>query len=215
MRRLLYNSLPLRLRLDQIVVNGREFLRGKQAYRSGNRLSRHFRQIFEHKRLKRVLGSNLAVLAVITSLLPVSTSTFGETVEANMVLSEELNIITERGVAYPLELIQVNQGYRLFHPGIDFEGITGDPVNPIMAGVIEAVQYSKYAYGNSIIIAHNERFSSLYAHLSKIQVGVGEKVDTRSVIGEVGSTGRSSGDHLHLEVRDNGYAINPYSVLPR
>ena len=81
--------------------------------------------------------------------------------------------------------------------------------------MIELISTSKYAYGKAILISHGEGISSLYAHLSKINVSKGQKVDTNTIIGEMGSSGRSSGDHLHLEVRKNGIPVNPYTILPK
>lgn len=88
-------------------------------------------------------------------------------------------------------------------------------MRPVMAGTVEAIQYSGFAYGNAVLVRHGDNFSSLYAHLSKITVSEDQKVDLHTVIGEVGSTGRSSGDHLHLEIRENGRPINPLSMLPK
>ena len=127
----------------------------------------------------------------------------------------EANIKTEISIRYPLDEMKVNQGYYFFHPGIDFEGTTGDPIYPIMDGRVEYVQYSKYDYGNAVIVDHENGYKSLYAHMSVVETGVGEDVTVFDEIGEVGSTGRSTGDHLHLEVYENGKTVNPLSVLPR
>ena len=124
-------------------------------------------------------------------------------------------LTTERKIRYPLEYVIINQGYRFYHPGVDFEGITGDSVYPIMPGEVAAVGYSKIGYGNAIVVRHDDNTTSLYAHLSKILVNEGEYVNTHDIIGLVGSTGRSSGDHLHLEVRkSDNTPINPLSILP-
>jgi murein DD-endopeptidase MepM/ murein hydrolase activator NlpD len=122
---------------------------------------------------------------------------------------------TERVVQYPVVKVSITQGFKVFHPGLDLDGITGDPIKPIKKGVVEAVSRSKFAYGNAIIVNHGDNITSLYAHLSKIFVAEGDEVTTNTVIGEMGATGRSFGDHLHLEVRDNGVPVNPYLVLPR
>ncbi len=126
----------------------------------------------------------------------------------------EVSFNTEHSVVYPLREIKMTQGYYIFHSGIDLDGITGDPVNPIMNGKVKDIQYSRFAYGKAIIIDHGNGFESLYAHLSKIEVEKGQEVDTSTRIGKVGSTGRAFGDHLHLEVYMNGKNINPLSILP-
>lgn len=150
-----------------------------------------------------------------TSFMPVVSSNQTVLAEQTYITVPEIDIKTEKHIQYPLGRVQVNQGYSFFHPGIDFEGITGEAVLPIMAGEVEMVQYSNFAYGNAVIIRHGENYSSLYAHLSKIYVEKGQKVDLKTIIGEVGSTGRSTGDHLHLEIRENGRQINPFSMLSK
>ena len=121
---------------------------------------------------------------------------------------------TERSVRYPVESVQITQGYKIYHPGLDFEGETGDSVYPVMLGVVEDISHSRLGYGNALIINHGGEITSLYAHLSKIEVEIDQNISTDTIIGEVGSSGTSSGDHLHLEIRENGKPINPYSILP-
>jgi murein DD-endopeptidase MepM/ murein hydrolase activator NlpD len=70
-------------------------------------------------------------------------------------------------------------------------------------------------YGNTVFIDHGNNLTSRYAHLSKIEVKVGDKVNMDTEIGKLGITGRTTGPHLHLEIHENGKAINPLTVLPR
>jgi murein DD-endopeptidase MepM/ murein hydrolase activator NlpD len=113
-----------------------------------------------------------------------------------------------------LENIRITQHYRFYHRGVDFDGITGDPIRPIAAGKVVNISRSFWAYGNSIIVEHKSGARSLYAHLSKFNVKEGDEVNKNTIIGEVGSTGRSFGDHLHLEVYDeNGNNVNPLEYL--
>lgn len=99
-----------------------------------------------------------------------------------------------------------------FHPGIDFKGNRGDVARCTANGrVVFAGRYG--GYGNCVRIAHNNNFETLYGHLSRISVKVGEEVSVGEKIGEIGSTGRSTGNHLHYEVRKNGRAINPVKFL--
>lgn len=218
-------DLPFRYRVDISLVKRRGTSRGEESIipsikkiartKTGNKVSRFFRHIFEHKHVSRFLGSNIALLAMATSFMPVVSSNQTVLAEQTYITVPEIDIKTEKHIQYPLGRVQVNQGYSFFHPGIDFEGITGEAVLPIMAGEVEMVQYSNFAYGNAVIIRHGENYSSLYAHLSKIYVEKGQKVDLKTIIGEVGSTGRSTGDHLHLEIRENGRQINPFSMLSK
>lgn len=216
-------NLPINRRLDLKLVKNRKASEEKplipdlgevRRARKGSKVSRFFKHIFEHKSIKKILGANIALAIVAASFIPVNAG-FDSEAEQTLVSAEITNFTTERGVQYPTQNVAITQGYRFFHPGIDFDGITGDSIYPVMAGRIEAISYSRYNYGNAIIINHGSNLTSLYAHLNRIFVEEGQEVTTKTVIGEMGATGRSYGDHLHLEVRDHGRAINPYSVLPR
>jgi murein DD-endopeptidase MepM/ murein hydrolase activator NlpD len=99
-----------------------------------------------------------------------------------------------------------------YHPGIDFKGQTGDPVKTTADGRVAFTGW-KGGYGNCIIIQHKNDFQTLYGHLSHINVNDGQEVKTGDVIGKVGSTGHSTGAHLHYEVRKNGKPINPVKFL--
>jgi len=99
-----------------------------------------------------------------------------------------------------------------FHPGIDFKGRRGDEARCTANGkVVFAGWYG--GYGNCVRIAHANNFETLYGHLSRITVKVGQEVTVGQKVGEVGSTGRSTGTHLHYEIRKNGKAVNPIKFL--
>jgi murein DD-endopeptidase MepM/ murein hydrolase activator NlpD len=189
-------------------------LRQIRKIRSGNKVSRFFRHVFEHKNIRKIMGTNLALMIIASTLIP--TDVFANVEAENPVIAETQSpLTTEHSVQYPLREVKITQGYKLFHPGIDFDGITGDEVRPIKPGRVEAVSTSKYAYGNAVIVNHGNNITSLYAHLSKILVFQEQEVTTNTVIGLVGTSGYAIGDHLHLEIRDHGIAVNPYTVLPR
>lgn len=186
----------------------------KRKYRVGTFVARFFRHIFEHKNIKKVLASNLALVAITTSLLPQTSVQAQELVEES-VIETQTNLVTEKAIQFPTQEKRVTQGYTFYHPGIDLDGLTGDSIKPIKPGKVSAVSYSRFAYGNSVLIEHANQVSSLYAHLSEVEVELGDEVTMETRIGKMGSTGRSFGDHLHLEIYDHGRPINPLSVLPR
>ncbi len=101
---------------------------------------------------------------------------------------------------------------REFHGGIDFRGKVGEEVVTTADGVVEKAKYVK-GYGKHVIIKHKRGYKTLYGHLSKIEVTKGQKVEAGEKIGEIGSTGRSTGPHLHYEVIRYGRRINPSKFI--
>lgn len=100
------------------------------------------------------------------------------------------------------------------HWGIDIAGNTGEGVYATDAGVVVYAGWNNYGYGNMIMIDHGRNFQSLYAHLSGISVQCGQSVGQGDVIGAIGNTGRSTGSHLHFEIRSASSWVNPFDVLP-
>jgi murein DD-endopeptidase MepM/ murein hydrolase activator NlpD len=94
------------------------------------------------------------------------------------------------------------------HNGIDIGASYGASVMAADSGVIIISEYSS-SYGNYIVISHGNGITTLYAHLSKRLVKEGDKVAQGSVIGKIGSTGNSTGPHLHYEISKNGATVNP------
>lgn len=99
-----------------------------------------------------------------------------------------------------------------YHYGIDIDLNTGDSLFSAFDGVVRMHKRSR-TYGNVIVIRHYNGLETLYAHLSKIKVEVNQEVKAGELIGLGGNTGRSSGPHLHFEVRYQGGAINPNEVI--
>lgn len=105
-----------------------------------------------------------------------------------------------------------NTGKRSFHTGIDMACSTGTPIYPAMDGVVTAAGYNS-TYGNYVIVQHHSGYKTLYGHMSKITCKKGNFVYTTTQIGKVGSTGLSTGPHLHFTVYKNGKTVNPLGVL--
>ena len=101
---------------------------------------------------------------------------------------------------------------RGMHTGLDIATSSGTPVRACADGIVVSAKYSG-AYGNMIVVAHTNSLQTYYCHLSKMYVSEGSGVAQGDVIGAVGSTGNSTGPHLHLEVRLNGTALNPQNYL--
>ena len=98
------------------------------------------------------------------------------------------------------------------HFGIDIDLVTGDSVKNAFAGMVR-VSRRHGGYGNVVVVRHYNGLETTYAHLSKLMVKPGDVVDPGQVIGLGGNTGRSTGSHLHFEVRFKGKAINPKNLI--
>mgnify|MGYP002402711987 CR=1 FL=1 len=103
--------------------------------------------------------------------------------------------------------------YAHFHTGIDIGAPNLSPIRAAADGQVIVVGYSAYGYGNYIVLAHNAHLATLYAHLSRTAVTQGTVVKEGQVIGYEGSTGNSTGPHLHFEVRVDGNFVNPLGHL--
>ncbi|WP_165790907.1 peptidoglycan DD-metalloendopeptidase family protein [Pleomorphomonas carboxyditropha] len=103
-------------------------------------------------------------------------------------------------------------GSLAFHAGIDFRSPTGTDIRPTAPGVVTVAGWSG-GYGNMVEVDHGNGVTTRYGHMSRIITHVGDRVTRDTVIGEVGSTGRSTGPHLHYETRINGTPLNPINYI--
>lgn len=109
---------------------------------------------------------------------------------------------------------RITQGYLFYHKAIDIANKSGGPILAADAGTVVAAGWlDNYGYGNRVMIDHGNGFVTLYAHLSSVQVKDGQRVNRGDVIGQMGSTGRSTGTHLHFEIRQGSTLVNPISFL--
>jgi len=136
-------------------------------------------------------------------------------------IDELFNTMKNLPVGTPLKgKINSDFGYRKdpfkkrigFHSGIDIDAHYGDPIVATADGVVSKAGWQN-SYGKTVVITHQEGFETIYGHLSKITVKEGQKVKVGEVIGKAGSTGRSTGTHLHYEVVRDGKKVNPNNFL--
>lgn len=124
--------------------------------------------------------------------------------------------VSAAGLVWPVRgRVTSEYGWRWgrMHQGIDIAAPTGTPIVAAKSGVV--IQAGRMGgYGNVVIIDHGGGFSTVYAHQSRIGTRTGQSVQQRQIIGYVGSTGHSTGPHLHFETRVNGKAQNPRRYLP-
>lgn len=124
--------------------------------------------------------------------------------------------VSGSGLIWPVRgPVTSEYGYRWgrMHSGIDIGGSTGTPIRAAKGGVVIFAGVQS-GYGNVVVIDHGGGFTTLYAHQSRLATSDGQSVSQGQVIGYVGSTGRSTGPHLHFETRVNGGAQNPRRYLP-
>ena len=107
------------------------------------------------------------------------------------------------------------QTYTSSHQAIDYAAAAGTPIRSVGAGTVISAGWNSQGYGNLATIRHNATYTTRYAHQSRIIVKAGQKVEQGQTIGYVGSTGFSTGAHLHYEMIKNGVKVNPLrEILP-
>ena len=120
-----------------------------------------------------------------------------------------------------LKFIASGFGYRIdpiyktmkFHEGIDFTAAIGTPIYATGNGTVLSSEMENGGYGRCVVLNHGYGYQSLYGHMSRLNVHPGQKVNRGDIIGYVGSTGKSTGPHVHYEVIKNGSKINPISFF--
>ena len=126
-------------------------------------------------------------------------------------------------MAWPLRghsSVSSNYGYRTLrgksnlHTGIDLPAPSGTPIYAADSGKVILARYYG-SYGNCVIIDHGNNIATLYAHQSRLGTSVGTSVSKGDVIGYVGTTGNSTGNHLHFEVRKNGSHVSPWNYVSK
>ena len=130
--------------------------------------------------------------------------------------SRSTTYVTEAGMIWPTTAKRISSYYgtrsRGYHTGLDIDGNSGDPVWAAKDGTVLEAGYNG-SYGNDIVISHGDGLKTRYSHLKSISVSVGDKVTIGEQIGTEGSTGNSTGAHLHFEVIVNGDSVNPLNYI--
>lgn len=114
---------------------------------------------------------------------------------------------------WPTSVKRMTQYYTWRHGGVDIAGPTGTPIYAAEEGIVEIAGWNKGGYGNYIIIDHGGGLKTLYGHASKLLVSAGDRVGRGDEIAKMGSTGRSTGPHLHFETRVRGARTNPLNYI--
>jgi murein DD-endopeptidase MepM/ murein hydrolase activator NlpD len=139
--------------------------------------------------------------------------------------SRRLQFLNARPSLWPVDgrLIMSSYGQRTdpfsgegaFHKGVDISAQTGVGVRATADGIIVHAEWASGGYGRLVVVDHGGGMQTYYAHLSKINVRIGQEVRRGDIVGAVGSSGRVTAPHLHYEVRIGGAPVNPYIYLAK
>lgn len=104
-------------------------------------------------------------------------------------------------------------GFWSQHNGVDIKGDAGDPVTAVLDGAVLSARFCPF-YGNTVVMYHGAGLATVYAHLDSFAIAVDDEVEAGQLLGAMGSTGRTTGPHLHFEARIDGTAVDPEPFLP-
>lgn len=186
---------------------------GKHSYK---RFIKAIRKVTAHKRFRMILHACLIVAILLVGTFPYSSQVFGQVemaLSTAPVATEEIVLTTKRTSKLPI-VGRLSQGFNYYHPGLDIESPMNTPIYPFLEGVIFEAGFHAGGYGNYVLVNHENGYFSLYAHMNTILVAKDERVMQETVLGTVGVTGYSTGSHLHMEIYENGFAVNPLAILP-
>lgn len=185
--------------------------------RGNSALGRILRESIRHTFARRMGG--IALVGLILAFVAVENfANVGGVIAISINPSSNtqpvINAETIPAIQSPIEFTYESRGISFFHAGTDLVAPVGTAVYPIMPGTVTLTGSDPFGYGNHVVVKHEDGYESLYAHLSKISVKIDDRVQMSSELGKSGSTGFSTGPHLHLEVRYEGQIINPAEIVP-
>ena len=175
-------------------------------------------QIIKLKNLRKLRVSLISGLFLAISLPSfVHKLTFATNIGGipiiNVIPKIEATVKTNITVRLPVEHYIISRGYNWIHSGADLAASIGEPIYPIMDGIVIYTENGWFGYGNYVVVSHGDDLTTLYGHMSRITTVIGQKVGIHDKIGEIGSTGFSTGPHLHLELRKNNTPVDPAEIL--
>lgn len=181
-----------------------------------NRISLYFLKKIESISPRQFIGVNLASFAFFSAVIMPQTQDAISTTEVLLQtqIASTATVPATNSLRWPLEIVSISQPYSLVHPGIDLRAPIETPIYPIADGIVAWTLALPWGYGKHVFIKHTDHITALYAHMSKVEVATGERVSKKQEIGKVGSTGWSTGAHLHLEIYQDNLPVNPLEVLP-
>lgn len=131
---------------------------------------------------------------------------------------EQSHTIVAQGLPFNFQKLfpgYISQHFSNWHKALDIATGLGMPIKPITGGTVTSASFDWFGYGLKVEVDHGNGYKSLYAHMGRIYVKEGQKIDENSYIGEVGLTGRTTGPHTHLEVQKDNEYVDPETLLPQ
>lgn len=177
-------------------------------------VGRKLQHVVTRREIRRWIGAGLVAVLTFALVVHNFSNIGGNLVLAFSTPKPVIDATTLSSVQTPIAYQYESRGYSWYHPGADLVAPLGTPVRPVMPGTVETVTYDRFGYGNHIIIRHDQGYESLYGHLSQTEVAEGQKVELGTEIAKSGSTGFSTGPHLHLEVHKDSVPIDPAEIVP-
>lgn len=171
------------------------------------------KNLLQHQ-TRRVVGASLIAVATVTIILSNASNIGGSFILAFNTPKVTIDVSTISSVQSPIAFQYESRGVSWFHVGADLVAPTGTLVRPIMPGIVVATPELAWGFGKHVIVKHFNDYESIYGHLSKIEVKPGDVVNLNSELGKSGSTGFSTGPHLHLEIHQDGAIVNPADIVP-
>jgi len=161
--------------------------------------------VFQIKNLRSRLTAQTASFHDIEAMVKNKEALLAATPAIQPVNNKDLNRLAS-GFGYRIDPVYKTTK---FHAGLDFAAPQGTPIYATADGTVKQAGNTGDGYGNHIIINHGFSYETLYGHMFRIKARVGQRVKRGEVIGWVGSTGKSTGPHLHYEVHKNGKPLDP------
>lgn len=200
--RSIFGSAPYPIHLRQSGIGGADRYRDLKGFESSEALIETKKRI---SKLERVMVAQSKSLEEVFDLAKSRTEMLESIPAIQPVNNKDLTRMAS-GFGYRIHPIYK---IRKLHTGMDFTASVGTEIYSTGDGEVVRVERKRTGYGKNVIIRHGYGYETLYAHMSKIEVKVGQKVQRGEVIGLVGNTGTSVGAHLHYEVHKEGRKVNP------
>jgi len=212
----LYSTLKIGQILKILPVTGitHKVVKGETLQSIATKYKSNQNKILDINKLENASEIQIGQILILPDGVPVTIKVAAPVYTAkNIVAPSTPAQISSSKLQWPAASYYITQYYSWRHTGLDIGDKTGKPVYAAEDGIVTKAGWNNGGYGYYIMIDHGNGLQTLYGHHSKLYVSAGQRVTRGQVIGAIGSTGRSTGPHLHFEVRINGVRVNPLTYI--